>query len=76
MIMKRSAGVLMHISSLWGDYGCGSFGREAREFIDFLADAGFSYWQVLPFGMVDECNSPYNHIPRLPEIRILSTFRR
>ena len=59
MIMKRSAGVLMHISSLWGDYGCGSFGREAGEFIDFLADAGFSYWQVLPFGMVDECNSPY-----------------
>lgn len=49
----------MHISSLWGDYGCGSFGREAREFIDFLADTGFSYWQVLPFGMVDECNSPY-----------------
>lgn len=57
--MKRSAGVLMHISSLYGDYGCGSFGAEAKEFIDFLSEAGFEYWQVLPFGMVDECNSPY-----------------
>ncbi len=57
--MKRSAGVLMHISSLYGSYGCGSFGAEAKEFIDFLSDAGFSYWQVLPFGMIDECNSPY-----------------
>ncbi len=57
--MKRSSGVLMHISSLWGKYGCGCFDESAREFIDFLADCGFSYWQVLPFCMVDECNSPY-----------------
>ncbi len=49
----------MHISSLYGDYSCGSFGKEAKEFVDFLADSGFSYWQVLPFCMVDECNSPY-----------------
>lgn len=58
-MMKRSSGVLMHVSSLWGKYGCGSFDMAAREFIDFLADCGFSYWQVLPFCMVDECNSPY-----------------
>ena len=57
--MKRASGVLMHISSLWGDYSCGSFGTEAKEFIDFLAGRGFSWWQVLPFCMVDECNSPY-----------------
>ncbi len=57
--MKRSSGVLMHISSLYGEYGIGSFGREAIEFVDFLADTGFSYWQTLPFCMVDECNSPY-----------------
>ena len=49
----------MHISSLFGDYSCGSFGEEAKYFIDFLSDCGFSYWQVLPFCMVDECNSPY-----------------
>lgn len=57
--MERKSGVLMHISSLYGDYSIGSFGDEAKYFIDFLSDAGFSYWQVLPFCMVDECNSPY-----------------
>jgi len=57
--MERKSGVLMHISSLFGDYSTGSFGSEAKYFIDFLKDCGFSYWQVLPFCMVDECNSPY-----------------
>lgn len=57
--MERKSGVLMHVSSLWGDYSCGSFGKAAREFVDFLCEGGFSYWQVLPFGLIDECNSPY-----------------
>ena len=57
--MKRASGVLLHISSLYGEYGCGSFGREAMEFVDFLKSCGFSYWQFLPPCMVDECNSPY-----------------
>ena len=60
--MSRSSGVLMHVSSLYGDYSVGSFGKEAREFIDFLSDCGFSYWQVLPFCMTDECNSPYKSL--------------
>ena len=57
--MKRRSGVLMHVSSLWGDFSCGSFGNEALEWIDFLADCGFSVWQVLPFCLPDEYNSPY-----------------
>ncbi len=57
--MKRASGVLMHVSSLYGDYSIGSFGKEAKEFVDFLADGGFSFWQVLPFCMADESNSPY-----------------
>ncbi len=57
--MERASGVLMHISSLYGDYSSGSFGKEAKEFITFLSECGFKYWQVLPFSMVDECNSPY-----------------
>ena len=57
--MKRSSGVLMHLSSLYGNYSVGSFGEEAKHFIDFLCESGFSYWQVLPFCMPDECNSPY-----------------
>ena len=57
--MSRSSGVLMHVSSLYGDYSVGSFGKEAKEFIDFLSECGFTYWQVLPFCMTDEYNSPY-----------------
>ena len=49
----------MHISSLFGDYSIGSFGDSAKYFIDFLAECKFTYWQVLPFCMADECNSPY-----------------
>lgn len=57
--MSRSSGVLMHVSSLNGDYSIGSFGEDAKKFVDFLSDGGFTYWQVLPFCMVDETNSPY-----------------
>ena len=49
----------MHISSLYGDYSIGSFGKNAKEFIDFLAECGFKYWQTLPFNMADEVGSPY-----------------
>lgn len=49
----------MHISSLWGDFSCGGFSDSAKEFIDFLAECGFSYWQMLPFCPVDEFGSPY-----------------
>ena len=58
-LMNRASGVLMHISTLYGDYSIGSFGKNAKEFVDFLRDCGFSYWQVLPFNMSDECGSPY-----------------
>ncbi len=57
--MKRASGVLMHVSTLWGDFSEGAFGRAALEWIDFLHDGGFSVWQVLPFNLPDECNSPY-----------------
>ena len=57
--MKRKSGVLMHVSSLPGEYSIGSFGDEALAFIDKLCEGGFSVWQVLPFCMTDECNSPY-----------------
>lgn len=49
----------MHVSSLWGNYSEGGFGRAAYEWIDFLADCGFGVWQVLPFCLPDDCNSPY-----------------
>ena len=57
--MKRSSGVLMHVTCLPGDYSAGALGQQARKWIDLLSDCGFSYWQLLPFCLPDECNSPY-----------------
>lgn len=57
--MKRASGILMHVSSLNGEYSIGSFGKEAKAFVDFLSESGFTYWQVLPFCLPDNCNSPY-----------------
>ena len=61
-INRRASGILLHVSSLHGEYSVGSFGKPAFEFIDFLADAGFTYWQVLPFCITDDCNSPYKSV--------------
>ncbi len=57
--MKRQSGVLLPVFSLPGPYGCGTFGKSAYHWIDRMADGGFSAWQVLPFGVTDEHNSPY-----------------
>ena len=59
MLHQRGAGVLMHISSLPSPYGIGVFDRHARDFIDRIADMGFTYWQVLPFNPIDRAGSPY-----------------
>ena len=47
---KRQSGVLMHISSLPGKYGIGSFGQSAYDFVDFLVRTKQRYWQILPPG--------------------------
>ncbi len=57
--MNRASGILMPISSLYGDYGCGNFGKGAFEFVDFLNESGFTFWQMLPLCLPDEYNSPY-----------------
>ncbi|MGB0345248.1 MAG: 4-alpha-glucanotransferase, partial [Acholeplasmataceae bacterium] len=46
----RSSGILLHISSLPGPYGIGTFGEAAYQFIDFLKKSKQSYWQILPLG--------------------------
>lgn len=57
--MIRSAGILMHITSLPSPYGVGTMGKAAREFVDFLAASGQLYWQILPAGPTGFGNSPY-----------------
>jgi len=54
---QRRSGVLVHPAALPGEHG--AFGRAARSFVDWLASAGFSVWQVLPLGPVGADRSPY-----------------
>ena len=57
--MKRSSGILMHISSLPSEYGIGTMGKCAYKFIDFLKASGQTYWQLLPMGPTGYGDSPY-----------------
>ena len=56
---KRSAGILMHITSLPSRYGIGDLGPEAYQFAEDLKAAGASLWQMLPLGPTGYGNSPY-----------------
>ena len=47
---RRAAGILLPISSLPSDYGIGCFSKSAYEFVDWLKEAGQTYWQILPLG--------------------------
>ncbi len=61
-LTKRSSGVLLHVSSLPGPYGCGDFGPSAFAFVDWLVQAGQSIWQLLPNNPVGPGNSPYQSV--------------
>jgi 4-alpha-glucanotransferase len=56
---QRASGVLMHLTSLPGPHGIGDLGPAALEFVDFLAEAGQAWWQMLPVGPTGTGNSPY-----------------
>ena len=55
----RSAGVLLPVSSLPSPYGIGNFGEDARGWVDFLHEAGQSFWQILPLNPTGYGDSPY-----------------
>src|SRR5919206_1362077 len=59
MNFPRASGVLLHPTSLPGGFGVGDLGPEAYKFVDFLASAGQSLWQVLPLGPTGYGDSPY-----------------
>lgn len=60
MKFSRSAGVLLHITSLPGGGWVGDIGDPAYRFIDFLAEAGQRVWQILPLSPPAQGNSPYS----------------
>ena len=57
--MQRSSGILLPISSLPSPYGIGCFSQEAYNFVDWLKEAGQTYWQILPLGTTSYGDSPY-----------------
>jgi 4-alpha-glucanotransferase len=58
-LSKRSAGVLLHPSSLPNGHGIGCLGEAAYQWIDFLRDAGVFFWQMCPVGPTGYGDSPY-----------------
>ena len=61
-LSRRTSGVLLHITSLPGPNGSGDFGICARHFVDWLASAGQSMWQILPLSPAGPGNSPYQSV--------------
>lgn len=60
MKLKRSSGILLHITSLPGEFGIGDMGPQAHKFLEFLNRSGNRYWQILPLNPTDGI---YNHSP-------------
>ncbi|MCI0416014.1 4-alpha-glucanotransferase [bacterium] len=61
MLQDRGNGVLLHLSSLPSAHGIGDLGSQAYRFVDFLAQSGQQYWQILPLNPTGTYlgNSPY-----------------
>ena len=59
MQLPRASGLLLHPTSLPGRFGIGDLGPEAHAFLDFLAETGQTWWQMLPLGPVGYGGSPY-----------------
>jgi 4-alpha-glucanotransferase len=62
VLEQRRAGILLHPTSLPGSVGNGDLGADAHRFVDFLAQAGFSVWQMLPLGPTHRDGSPYHSL--------------
>src|SRR5262245_24232918 len=56
---RRSAGVLLHPTSLPGRYGIGDLGPAAYAWVEMLARAKQTWWQLLPLGPTGAGDSPY-----------------
>ncbi len=61
-LFERGSGILLHISSLPGEYGIGNMGKSAFDFVDYLKYGDQKYWQILPIGPVSSgySFSPYS----------------
>lgn len=64
-LRDRQAGVVLHPTSLPGGGSVGALGRSAREFVDWMVQAGLQVWQILPLNPTDRGGSPYSSFSTL-----------
>lgn len=58
--MEKEYGILLPLSSINSPYGIGDLGKSAYKFVDYMAENGYTLWQMLPINNVDGTNSPYS----------------
>ncbi|WP_455201496.1 4-alpha-glucanotransferase [Kaarinaea lacus] len=79
-LRQRRAGVILHPTSLPGEYEQGDLGPEAYRFVDFLNACGLTIWQMLPVTPTHEDGSPYMGLsvdagnPELISLELLSQW--
>lgn len=76
MPFERSAGILLHPTSLPSSGGIGDLGPEAYNFADFLTRSGLGLWQVLPLSPPGLGNSPYSAISAFAGNPLLISLER
>src|SRR5258708_14776763 len=76
MPFPRTAGILLHPTSLPSRGGIGDFGPAAYQFVDSLAAARQGVWQVLPLGPLGYGNSPYSSISAFAGNPLLISLER
>ena len=69
MKFERSAGILLHPTSLPSKFGIGDFGPNAFKLIDFMNEARQTLWQVFPLGPTGYGDSPYQCFSAFAGIR-------
>ncbi len=76
MRQTRSSGILLHPTSLPGRFGIGDLGPATETFLDFLAETGQRWWQILPIGPTGYGNSPYQSYSSFAGSRLLVSPER
>ena len=62
--MTRKAGFLCPLFSVPGNQGIGDLGRKTEIMIDYIAQAGYSFWQILPLQVTGSTHSPYQTLKK------------
>ncbi len=76
MRFERSAGILLHPTSLPSKYGIGELGPDAYRFVDFLSESKQKLWQILPLGPTSFGDSPYQCLSAFAGNPLLISFEK